>query len=95
MTRPAATSTTSRASRSPASWLLTWTDDRRDPQYAVSRDALERLAAARDARGRRSQVVKLPMPGPLRYTADEARGVQVRDQSCAAAWPACGWPRAT
>ena len=32
---------------------LTWTDNKRDPQYAVSRDALERLAAARDARGRR------------------------------------------
>lgn len=59
--------------------LLTWTDDRRDPQYAVSHDALERLAAARDARGRRIEVVKLPMPGPLRYSADETRGVQVRE----------------
>ncbi len=59
--------------------LLTWTDDRRDPQYAISRDALERLAAARDARGRRLEVVKLPMPGPLRYTADETRGVQMRE----------------
>ena len=59
--------------------LLTWTDDRRDPQYAISRDALERLAEARDARGRRLEVVKLPMPGPLRYTADETRGVQVRE----------------
>jgi agmatine deiminase len=59
--------------------LLTWTDDRRDPQYAVSRDALERLAAARDARGRRLEVIKLPMPGPLRYSVDETRGVQVRE----------------
>ena len=58
---------------------LTWTDERRDPQYAVSRDALERLAAARDARGRRITVVKLPMPGPLRYTAEESSGVQARD----------------
>jgi len=58
---------------------LTWTDERRDPQYAVSRDAMDRLAAARDARGRRITVIKLPMPGPLRYTAEESAGVQVRD----------------
>jgi agmatine deiminase len=58
---------------------LTWTDNRKDPQYAVSRDALERLSAARDARGRRISVVKLPMPGPLFYTAEESAGVQVRD----------------
>jgi len=60
---------------------LTWTDERRDPQYAVSRDAYERLAAARDARGRRLEVIKLPMPGPLRYTAAETSGVQEREMA--------------
>jgi agmatine deiminase len=59
---------------------LTWTDNKRDPQFAVSHDALERLAAARDARDRRISVIKLPMPGPLHYTAEESAGVQVRDQ---------------
>ena len=59
--------------------MLTWTDDKRDPQYAVSRDALERLAAARDARGRRIEVLKLPMPGPLRYSVAETSGVQERE----------------
>src|SRR5690349_17032928 len=44
---------------------LTWTDRRRDPQYAISLDAFERLQQARDARGRRIKVVRLPMPGPL------------------------------
>jgi agmatine deiminase len=63
----------------PGSVALTWTDNRRDPQHAVSRDAFERLATARDARGRRIDVLKLPMPGPLRYTAEETAGVQVRD----------------
>ncbi|HEU4592823.1 MAG TPA: agmatine deiminase [Steroidobacteraceae bacterium] len=63
----------------PGTVALTWTDNRRDPQYAVSRDAFERLAAARDVRGRRISIVKLPMPGPLRYTAEEAAGVQARD----------------
>ena len=64
----------------PGAVALHWTDNRRDPQYAVSQDALERLMAARDAQGRRLAVVKLPMPGPLRYTADETVGVQVRDR---------------
>src|SRR4029079_16268524 len=64
----------------PGAVALHWTDNRRDPQYAVSQDALERLMAARDGRGRRVVVVTLPMPGPLRYTADETQGVQVRDR---------------
>jgi agmatine deiminase len=55
---------------------LTWTEDRRDPQYAVSADAWERLHEARDARGRRLKVHKLPMPGPLAMSAREARGVR-------------------
>ena len=60
---------------------LHWTDNKRDPQYAVSADALERLKAARDARGRRLRVIKLPMPGPLELTASEAAGVLVRETS--------------
>jgi agmatine deiminase len=58
--------------------VLTWTDDRRDPQFAISRDALERLQEARDARGRRLTVHKLPQPGPLKMSATEARGVVAR-----------------
>ena len=59
----------------PGEVALTWTDDPRDPQHAISRDALERLMDARDARGRRLKVHKLPMPGPLRTTRTEAAGV--------------------
>ena len=59
--------------------LLHWSDDKRDAQHAASRDALGRLEAASDARGRRIRVIKLPMPGPLRYTATEAAGVLSRD----------------
>jgi len=64
---------------------LHWTDDRRDPQHAVSLDALERLKAAYDARGRRISVIKLPMPGPLELTAAEAAGVLARETSQARA----------
>ena len=63
----------------PGTVALHWTDNRRDPQFRVSSDALERLNAARDARGSRISVIKLPMPGPLKYSAQETVGVQVRD----------------
>jgi agmatine deiminase len=59
----------------PGEVCLTWTDDVRDPQWEISNDALERLHAARDARGRRLKVHKLPMPRPLTVTAAEAAGV--------------------
>ena len=54
---------------------LTWTDDTGDPQHARSAEALEMLSSARDARGRPFEVVKLPMPGPLHMTAEEAAGL--------------------
>jgi agmatine deiminase len=56
--------------------LLTWVDDPTDPQQAISRDALERLDAATDARGRPFEVIRLPAPGPLESTAEEAAGVE-------------------
>ncbi|MEJ0100943.1 MAG: agmatine deiminase [Pseudomonadota bacterium] len=57
---------------------LTFTDNKRDAQWAVSNDALERLHAARDARGRKLKVHKLPSPGPMKMTTDEAAGVRLR-----------------
>jgi agmatine deiminase len=58
---------------------LTWTDNTRDPQHAISLDAWERLKEARDAKGRRLKVTKLPMPGPLLMTREEASGVVARE----------------
>jgi agmatine deiminase len=63
----------------PGEVCLNWTDNRRDPQWQVSNDALERLRAARDARGRAFKVHKLPSPGLLRMTAAEAAGLRNRD----------------
>lgn len=65
----------------PGEVCLTWTEDRRDPQYAISHDALERLQAARDARGRKLRLHKLLQPGPLRMTAEEAAGIDQVDGS--------------
>jgi len=62
----------------PGEICLAWTDQRRDPMYRVVRDALERLNASRDARGRRLRVHKLPLPGPLYMTAAEAGGIARR-----------------
>jgi agmatine deiminase len=62
----------------PGEVCLTWTDRRRDPQYAISLDAWERLQEARDARGRRLKVKRLIMPAPLRLRAREAAGVIAR-----------------
>jgi agmatine deiminase len=56
--------------------LLTWVEDEDDPQHAISRDALARLEAATDAKGRSFEVVKVPAPGPLTITAEEAAGVE-------------------
>lgn len=55
--------------------LLTWSDDESDPQYEISRDALRRLEAATDARGRPLEVIRIPAPAPVLITAEEARGV--------------------
>jgi agmatine deiminase len=65
----------------PGEVVLTWTDDRRDPQYEISRDAFERLKDARDARGRRLEVHKLAQPGPLVMTKSEAEGVDAGEGS--------------
>jgi agmatine deiminase len=65
----------------PAEVVLTWTDDRRDPQHAICRDAWTRLMDTRDARGRRLRVHKLPQPGPLRMSRAEAEGVDVGEGS--------------
>jgi len=57
---------------------LTWCDDARDPQHRVSLDALERLSAARDARGRRLRVHQLPHPSPMYMTRRESAGIATR-----------------
>jgi agmatine deiminase len=59
--------------------LLTWPEDASDPQGPISHDALKRLEAATDARGRPFEVVLLPSPGPLMIDAEEAAGVEPRE----------------
>jgi agmatine deiminase len=63
----------------PGQVCLTWTDNKRDPQHAISLDAWERLNDERDAQGRRLKVTRLPMPGPLTLGAKEAGGIIARE----------------
>ncbi|MBA0165612.1 agmatine deiminase [Pectobacterium versatile] len=63
----------------PGEVALHWTDDENDPQYARSVAAYEVLSAARDAQGRELKIWKLPAPGPLYATKEEAQGVDSGD----------------
>lgn len=60
---------------------LHWCDDPTDPQYPIAREAWEVLANATDAKGRRLEVHKLPHPGPLHISAEEAGGIDLAADS--------------
>jgi len=59
----------------PSVVALTWTDDHNDPQFPTSKEALERLGRATDAKGRRFEVVKIHQPNPVLIDPGEAEGV--------------------
>ncbi len=56
---------------------LTWTDDKSDPQYEVSLDALHRLELTKDAHARKLVIHKIHQPNPVLMTEEEANGVTV------------------
>lgn len=58
---------------------LTWCDDENDPQYAISQAAYQVLSTEKDAKGRRLEIIKLPLPGPLYMSAEESQGVEQTD----------------
>lgn len=60
----------------PGEVVLSWCDDPEDPQYAISRRALDVLESSTDAKGRHIKVHKLPIPGPLYLTQEEAAGIE-------------------
>jgi agmatine deiminase len=59
----------------PGEVLLSWTDDKKDPQYEISNDAYERLTKAVDARGRKLTVHKIHQPNPILISKEESEGV--------------------
>ncbi len=63
----------------PGKVMLTWTDDKDDPQYLRSMAALEILENETDAKGRKLEIVKLQQPGPIYISAEQAGGVDAVD----------------
>ncbi|XP_058112372.1 agmatine deiminase [Magnolia sinica] len=61
--------------------VLAWTDDESDPQYERSIEAFSVLSSATDAEGRRIEIIKLHVPGPLYMTEEEANGIQADDDA--------------
>lgn len=56
--------------------LLSWTDDRSDPQYARSAEAYEILSTSTDALGNPLKVDKLIQPDPLYIKREESAGIE-------------------
>ncbi|PIJ50079.1 agmatine deiminase [Erwinia sp. OLTSP20] len=63
----------------PGEIVLTWCDNPSDPQYDISRKALDVLESQSDAKGRKIKVHKIPLPGPLYISQEEADGVDVSE----------------
>ncbi|WP_256383606.1 agmatine deiminase [Photobacterium toruni] len=61
----------------PGEVVMTWCDDETDPQYEISRKVYDALCTQKDAKGRNIIVHKLPMPGPLYITEEEAKGIDL------------------
>jgi len=61
--------------------LMTWTEDKADPQYERSVEAYDALMSARDAHGRPLEVHKIHQPDPMRMTQEEADGLDVVDSA--------------
>jgi agmatine deiminase len=59
----------------PAEVVLTWTENKTDPQYAISQETFRILSEARDAKGRRFVIHKLPQPSPQVVTEAEVKGL--------------------
>ena len=64
----------------PGEVLLAWTEDKMDPQYALSQADLAVLEAATDAKGRKFIIHKLPIPQkPVCITEEEANSFTFED----------------
>lgn len=63
----------------PGVLVLAWTDDEKDPQYPLSKAALEYLEGETDAKGRKLEIHKLHIPDEVLITEEESRGVDSVD----------------
>ncbi|MCL2218339.1 MAG: agmatine deiminase family protein [Chitinispirillia bacterium] len=61
--------------------LLSWTDDKSNPQYSVVKEALEVLEQASDADGKAYKIVKVPIPDIFYRTEEDCDGIELREDS--------------
>lgn len=60
----------------PGEIVLSWTEDQSDPQYQISKNALEILSSVTDAKGRKLIIHKLDLPqNKVELSKDQAYGV--------------------
>ena len=55
--------------------VLAWSDDKKDPQYKISREDYDYLSSVTDAKGRKLEIHKLYCPSPQYITAEESGGI--------------------
>jgi len=65
----------------PAEVVLTWTDDKNDPQYEISRENYEILSKETDAKGRKLKINLIHQPTPQYVTEEEANGVDLSEKT--------------
>lgn len=56
--------------------LLSWTDEVTDPHYERAVEAFSVLSNTTDAKGRKLEILKVHIPGPLYMTEGEAAGIK-------------------
>lgn len=61
----------------PGKVVLAWMEDENDPQHAISQEAYDYLSNETDAKGRKLEIVKIHVPGPLYYTDEEVSTLDV------------------
>ena len=63
----------------PGEIVLSWTEEEGDPQSPLCQENWEYLQTARDAKGRKLKVRKLPLPKPVTVSEEECRGLDCVD----------------
>ena len=59
----------------PGTVMLAWTEDKNDPQYEINLNNLAILEETTDAKGRKLEVIKMPLPKPTFITYEESSGI--------------------
>lgn len=55
----------------PGHLMISWTDDKTDPQYEISQECLAILESTTDAKGRHFKVTKIPIPKAIYYSVED------------------------